>query len=44
MGVESTARAAYDHGYNVTLAYDATADPDAAAHRHSVDVVFPRAR
>ncbi|KPI20415.1 isochorismatase hydrolase [Actinobacteria bacterium OK074] len=41
-GVESTARSASDHGYHVVLATDAMTDPDAAAHRHSVERVFPR--
>jgi nicotinamidase-related amidase len=41
-GVESTARAAYDHGYNVALVTDAMADGDADNHRHSVTKVFPR--
>ncbi|MEV0713532.1 hydrolase [Asanoa sp. NPDC050611] len=42
IGVESTARAAYEHGYNVALAVDAMADMDEAAHRHSVERIFPR--
>jgi nicotinamidase-related amidase len=41
IGVESTARAAYEHGYHVTLATDATADLDARAHRNSVERIFP---
>jgi len=41
-GVESTARSAYDHGYNVVLVVDAMTDRDADAHRHSVEKVFPR--
>jgi nicotinamidase-related amidase len=41
-GVESTARSAADHGYHVVLATDAVGDPDAAAHRHSVERVFPK--
>jgi nicotinamidase-related amidase len=41
MGVESTARGAYDHGYNVTFAADAMNDVNPVAHRHSLDVVFP---
>ncbi|HUE43718.1 MAG TPA: isochorismatase family protein [Candidatus Sulfotelmatobacter sp.] len=40
VGVESTARSAYDHGYNVVLVTDAMTTPD--AHRHSIDSVFPR--
>jgi nicotinamidase-related amidase len=42
LGVESTARAAYDRGYNLTFAADALADPDPVAHQHSLDVTFPR--
>ncbi|GAA5054240.1 isochorismatase family protein [Nocardia callitridis] len=41
IGVESTARAAYDHGYHVTLATDAMADRSTEVHRHSVEVTFP---
>ncbi|WP_067679840.1 isochorismatase family cysteine hydrolase [Nocardia miyunensis] len=41
-GVESTARAAYDHGYHVTIATDAVTDLDAAAHAHALTHVFPR--
>jgi nicotinamidase-related amidase/MFS family permease len=41
-GVEATARNAYDHGYNVTLVTDAMTDMSGDAHRHSVEVVFPR--
>jgi nicotinamidase-related amidase len=41
-GVESTARSAYDHGYNVVLVLDAMTDRDAEAHRHSVEKIFPR--
>lgn len=42
MGVEATARAAYDHGYHVVLVTDAMTDRDDDAHRHSVTRVFPR--
>jgi nicotinamidase-related amidase len=42
IGVESTARNAYDLGYNVALVVDAMTDRDAEAHRNSVDKVFPR--
>ena len=42
IGVESTARAAYEHGYHVTLATDAMADATEESHRHSVDRIFPR--
>ncbi|HEY0237580.1 MAG TPA: isochorismatase family protein [Friedmanniella sp.] len=41
-GVESTARAAHEHGYHVVLVTDAMTDRDAEAHRHSVARVFPR--
>ncbi|WP_329093270.1 MULTISPECIES: isochorismatase family protein [unclassified Streptosporangium] len=41
IGVESTARAAYEHGYNVTLVTDAIADRDAEVHRHSMERIFP---
>ena len=41
-GVESTARSAYDLGYNVVLAVDAMTDRDGDAHRHSVEKIFPR--
>lgn len=42
IGVDSTARAAFEHGYHVTLATDAMSDLDADAHRHSVEKIFPR--
>ncbi|MGK5741054.1 hydrolase [Micromonospora sp. URMC 103] len=42
IGVESTARAAYEHGYHVTLATDAMTDLDAEGHRASVERIFPR--
>ncbi len=42
VGVESTARSAYDLGYNVTLVVDAMTDRDAEVHRHCVEKVFPR--
>lgn len=42
IGVESTARAAHEHGYHVTLATDAMTDSDAAAHTHSITKIFPR--
>jgi len=41
-GVESTARSAYDHGYNVVLVVDAMTDRDHDAHRSSIEKVFPR--
>jgi nicotinamidase-related amidase len=42
IGVESTARSAYDHGCHVVLVVDAMTDLDADAHRHSVEKIFPR--
>ncbi|ONH32952.1 isochorismatase family protein [Pseudofrankia asymbiotica] len=42
IGVESTARAAHEHGYHVTLATDAMADMSAESHEHSIRVIFPR--
>lgn len=42
IGVESTARDGYAHGYHVTLATDAMADADPEAHRGSVERIFPR--
>jgi nicotinamidase-related amidase len=42
IGVESTARDAYDHGYNVVLVVDAMTDLKLDDHRHSVEHVFPR--
>jgi nicotinamidase-related amidase len=42
IGVESTARAAHEHGYHVTVAVDAVTDLDADAHRNSVEKVFPK--
>ncbi|MFD7639353.1 hydrolase [Kitasatospora sp. NPDC059795] len=42
IGVESTARAAYEHGYHVTTAVDAMTDMDPEAHRNSVQRIFPR--
>jgi nicotinamidase-related amidase len=42
VGVEATARSAYDHGYHVVLVTDAMTDRDAGSHRHSVEKIFPR--
>ncbi len=41
-GVESTARSAYDLGYNLTLVTDAMTDRDAGAHSHCLEKIFPR--
>ncbi|ALE06586.1 hydrolase [Arthrobacter sp. ERGS1:01] len=42
IGVESTARQAQEHGFNVTLAVDAMTDMNADAHTNSVSRIFPR--
>ncbi|MFG2601577.1 isochorismatase family protein [Streptomyces sp. NPDC048462] len=42
IGVESTARSAYEHGYHVTVATDAVTDMSAEAHDNSVERIFPR--
>lgn len=42
IGVESTARQAYELGYNVTLATDVMTDMNADAHTNSVMRIFPR--
>lgn len=41
-GVESTARAAHEHGYNVVLATDAMTDMNEDAHTNSIERIFPR--
>ena len=42
IGVESTARVAWELGYDVVFAEDATSGPDAAMHANSFEKVFPR--
>jgi nicotinamidase-related amidase len=42
VGVESTARDAFERGYQQVFVGDAMAARDAAAHRHTVDSLFPR--
>ena len=42
MGVESTARHAYELGFNVTLALDAMTDLSLEAHHNSITRIFPR--
>lgn len=42
IGVESTARQAYELGFNVALATDAMADLSREAHENSVQRIFPR--
>jgi nicotinamidase-related amidase len=41
-GVESTARQAYEQGFNVALAIDAMTDARPEAHAYSLAHVFPR--
>ena len=41
-GVESTARSAYDLGYNVVIVVDAVTDREADEHQHCVNRIFPR--
>jgi nicotinamidase-related amidase len=42
IGVESTARSAWEHSYNLLFVQDAMTDPDAASHEHSLTKIFPR--
>jgi nicotinamidase-related amidase len=42
IGVESTARQAYELGYNVALAVDAMTDLHADSHQNSLTRIFPR--
>jgi nicotinamidase-related amidase len=42
VGVEATARQAYEQGFNVTLALDAMTDIREEAHEYSISSVFPR--
>jgi nicotinamidase-related amidase len=42
VGVETTARSAYEHGYNVVLATDAMTDRDPGAHANSIERIFPK--
>ena len=42
IGVESTARYAYELGFNVTLAIDAMTDLSIEAHDNSIERIFPR--
>lgn len=41
-GVESTARTAWEHSYDLVFAEDATADLDADSHAHTFGKIFPR--
>lgn len=42
MGVESTARAAWEHGYAIVFAEDATTSFGTEMHRFSFDTIFPK--
>jgi nicotinamidase-related amidase len=42
IGVESTARAAFEHGYEIVFPEDLSGSPDEAMHRHSFEAIFPR--
>jgi nicotinamidase-related amidase len=42
IGVESTARDAWERNYNLTFASDAMTDRDAAAHDRAFETIFPR--
>jgi nicotinamidase-related amidase len=42
IGVESTARFAYEYGYNQVFAKDAMSALSAEEHAHTVTKIFPR--
>ncbi|HXD92246.1 MAG TPA: isochorismatase family protein [Bacteroidia bacterium] len=42
IGVEGTARAASELGYNISFATDAMTDRVLDAHNHSINIIFPR--
>ncbi|EKO3369323.1 isochorismatase family protein [Vibrio fluvialis] len=42
IGVESTARQAFELGYNVTLCTDAMTDLNLDNHQHAINAIFPR--
>ncbi len=42
IGVEGTARAAFERGYNISFATDAMTDMVAEAHERSLRIIFPR--
>ncbi len=42
IGVESTARDAWERSYNLTFASDAMTDRVAAAHDRALEIIFPR--
>ena len=41
-GVETTARQAFELGFNITFATDAMTDRDAEAHHNSISRIFPK--
>jgi nicotinamidase-related amidase len=41
IGVESTARSAWENSYNLIFAEDAITDVDAASHAHAFTKIFP---
>ena len=42
IGVESTARQAWEHGYSLIIVEDATTGRSADMHRFAVEHIFPR--
>ncbi|MGI4805729.1 MAG: isochorismatase family protein, partial [Janthinobacterium lividum] len=42
IGIEGTARAANERGYNIAFAQDAMTDRIAEAHENSLKYIFPR--
>jgi nicotinamidase-related amidase len=42
MGVEATAREAFDHGYNVVIVEDAMSDMSGDNHNHAIGKILPR--
>jgi len=42
IGVESTARDAWERGYQLTFVTDAMTDMNADAHDRSLKIIFPR--
>jgi len=42
IGVESTARAAFEHGYEIVFPEDLSSSPVEALHRNSFGAIFPR--
>ena len=41
IGVESTARAAFEYGYKITIASDAVTDVNPATHANALENIFP---